>query len=146
MLGREALHSRLTRMRQHVDELEACRDVSLARYLNESMLRHAVERLMELIIEAATDVNASLIVLAGGEPPTTYKASFVELGALGIVDPDFAGQIAAFAGLRNALAYEYESMADEDIHAEIAPVLDQFRQYLSLTARYVERLDEENAG
>ena len=139
MLSGEAIRGHLARMTQYLAELEVCRDVSLDRYLTDNMLRHGIERLMELIVEAAIDVNASLLVMAGMQPPRTYRASFADLGLAQILDLEFARQLGAFADLRNSLAHQYDSLTDEEIHAEIGPVLDEFRRYLSEVAGYLDR-------
>ena len=56
MLNREEIHSHLSRIRQYLDELEGCRDVTVERYLEDHMLRHAIR-----LIEAAIDINSMLL-------------------------------------------------------------------------------------
>ena len=143
MLSREAIRGHLAQMTQYLAELAACRAVSLDRYLTDNMLRHGIERRMELIVEAAIDVNASLLVMGGRKPPRTYRASFADLGAAQILDLEFARKLRAFADLRNSLAHQYESMTDEEIHLEIGPVLDEFRRYLCEVTGYLDRVDHD---
>ena len=65
-----------------------------------------VERYLERTIGRMIDVNFHLITGAGHAPPTDYHASFVKLADLGVLESDFARQVARAAGLRNRLVHE----------------------------------------
>ena len=80
----------------------------LSTFLQNRLDQAVVERMLERMIGRMIDVNYHLITEGGQPPPPDYHASFVKLGELGIVNPEFARRIARCAGLRNRLVREYE--------------------------------------
>ncbi len=62
--------------------------------------------------------------------PEDYYNSFIEMGENRIVTPEFAEEIAKSAGLRNALAHEYEKIDQTLVHEAINTALTQIPQYI----------------
>ena len=143
MLNEHGIHSRLADLREYLSELEPMRTLSFEHYESDLLLRRAVERMMELLIECAIDINGLLIVGSGSRPPRDYRTSFLALGEMGIVGADQSAQLASMARLRNALAHEYESMDDQEIHANIVIVLDLFAHYLESVTRFLAPAQEQ---
>jgi uncharacterized protein YutE (UPF0331/DUF86 family) len=56
------------------------------------------------------DINYHVITASGHPPPSDYHASFLKLGELGVLDPEFARRIARAAGVRNRLVHDYEDL------------------------------------
>jgi len=59
-------------------------------YLASSIAQAAAERYLERMVGRMIDVNYHLLTGSGHPPPADYYASFVQLGAAGILTPDFA--------------------------------------------------------
>ncbi len=55
---------------------------SLKEYQADHVKRYAVERLIELIVEYATDTNRHVVEVSGAAPPQTYYSTFEEMGKL----------------------------------------------------------------
>ena len=142
MLNHHGIQARLADLGQYLADLEPMRDLSFEAYAADLWRRRGIERTLELIIECAIDINGLLIVGSGGRPPQDYRTSFLELGKRGILEASLSLQLAPMARLRNALAHEYESMDDEDIHAQIVPLLDLFARYLEEVRGYLARSRE----
>jgi len=139
MLNAIGIRSKLADLRRYLEELESLKGITLEEYKTDSIRRYAIERLIELIIECAIDINGLLIVGLGGRPPGSYRSSFLELGTLGVLSEEFSSSLAPMARLRNMLAHEYETMNDEEIHASIPVVLSLFKRYLREISDFLER-------
>ncbi len=85
-------------------------------FLETSVEELMAERLLERIIGRMIDINYHLVTETGHEPPRDYYESFLALGRLGILDPDFAARIAAAAGLRNRIVHEYNEIDPKKVH------------------------------
>src|SRR5438876_1025963 len=73
-----------------------------------SATQYACERVYELLVEAANDINQELCIDAGREIPATYRDSFLALAELGVVEEGEANLLAAVTRLRNRLVHDYE--------------------------------------
>lgn len=90
-----------------------------------------VERLLEVIIMRAVDINSHLIARLGIgiEKARGYMDTFIILGDLKILPKKFAEEIAQSAKFRNLLAHEYDELDIKQIHGSIAEGLTDFKKY-----------------
>lgn len=130
MVGNEVLRRKLAHLDGYLSELEAYREVDLGAYVRTAGTRRAVERLIQLIVETAADVNVHVATELEGHPPPDYRASFLAAARLGLIPADLAERLAPSAGLRNALVHDYADIDDARVHAAIGLVLEGFRDYV----------------
>ena len=95
MVNQELIHRKLTKLIQYLDELKAVQDYTLEEYLDNYFIKRTTERLIQLIVEVATDINGHIIVDEGHNPPHNYYQSFIKLGQLKLIDEDLAQKLAA---------------------------------------------------
>ena len=138
-----AIFRRLADIQQYLDELEPLRNRTFEEYERDYVLRHAVERLIELIVEAGLDINSLILLDAQQRPPRTYRASYLRLGTLGIVPQEMAEELADLVGLRNRLAHEYEEIQDKEVFRKTPIVYRLFTDYVTRVAGYVEAQRKE---
>jgi len=119
--------------------LEPIEALTLAEYGAEIYRRKAVERILQEIIEAAVDINAHILVESGRAAPDDLFTSFISLGDLGVLDPDFASSIAPSAGLRNRLVHEYDAIDDALVLAAVALAVEQYPVYVARIDAYLSR-------
>ena len=112
----EVTRRTLVYLTQYLKDLQRYHNVSDEEYAQH---HYEIERLLQLIIEVACDINAHLISQAGNKPPIDYYQSSIELGTIGILIPELAHQLAPFAGLRNALVHAYENINEEKVKRSI---------------------------
>ena len=137
---RSVIRDKLTRMGGYVQELEPLgRQYSVDEYCANGLVKHTGERLIELIVEAAVDINGLLVTLRGLPPPRDYYASFLELGRQGVYPWAFGKQLASTAGLRNRLAHEYETIKDPLVYRNVRTMPALYRRYIAAVRRYLER-------
>ena len=106
-IDRELVTRKLLLITQDLDAVAPFATKPLTAFLDNRFDQAVVERMLERMIGRMIDINYHLITEGGQPPPSDYHASFLKLGELGIVDPEFARRIARCAGLRNRLVHEY---------------------------------------
>ena len=106
MVDREKTLRLLGVLRDALSDLERYRATVTRQQLKEDrdrqhMVLHALSIAAQVCVDLALHVGAD-----GGLPqPATYQGAFRNLAAAGVVDPDLARRLAAWAGLRNVLAH-----------------------------------------
>jgi uncharacterized protein YutE (UPF0331/DUF86 family) len=108
-------------------------------YLASPMHQAAVERYLERVIGRMIDINYHLLTESGHPPPPDYHASFIRLGELHVLAPEFAPQIARAAGLRNRLVHEYEALDPRKVFEALDATLRDVPQYLSQVSDFIAR-------
>lgn len=68
-----------------------------------------------------------------------YYDSFIEIGKKKIIPLDFADKIAECAGLRNALAHEYDRIDAHSVYKAIRLSLSQVPEYLNFILDFVSK-------
>ncbi|MBM7557639.1 type VII toxin-antitoxin system HepT family RNase toxin [Halanaerobacter jeridensis] len=140
MVNQELIHRKLTKLIQYLDELKAVQDYTLEEYLDNYFIKRTTERLIQLIVEVATDINGHIIVDEGHNPPHNYYQSFIKLGQLNLINEDLAQKLAPSTGLRNRLVHEYEEIDDQIVFESIETTLELYRQYIKEIKDLVEKI------
>lgn len=99
----------------------------------------AAERLLEKLINRVVDINNHIIAAKDAEPAKDYGDSFIKMGELKILPPEFVKKVLPSAGLRNRLVHEYDDLDERQIYKAVFTALDQFPKYI----RYLIKLIEE---
>jgi len=128
-LNKDLLHQKLLELIQYLDELEPLSAASLADYQADYVKRHAVEKLIELIVETASDINRQILESVNAAPPDTYYSTFQEMGKTGILPNSLAVRLASTTGLRNRLIHGYEKIEHKIVYHSVKPLERDYRQY-----------------
>ena len=62
---------------------------------------HALERLVQLIVDEMVDINTHIIAESDFQVPSDYQSTFITLAENKILPAEFAEKIAPSIGLRN---------------------------------------------
>jgi uncharacterized protein YutE (UPF0331/DUF86 family) len=100
-------------------------------------LRHAIERILSQLVELAVSINSHIVVARQGTAPTTYRQSFLDVGAIGVLPSELAARLAVAAGLRNVLAHEYPAIDLGVVAAAVPIARSDFRNYVTHVATYI---------
>lgn len=141
MIDRELVFRKMTRIAADLAALENLADQSREDYLTSEYDELVAERLLERLIGRMIDINFHLIVEAGAAPPTNYHASFEMLGNRSIIPKEFAGRLAASAGLRNRIVHDYDDLDHGKVYDALQSATKDVPEYLSYVRRYVDGLD-----
>lgn len=129
---------RLRMMRGTLDTLDGFRGVDVAQLNDDPVARAAVERLLQVIVGLAFDINAHLVAKTLGRSPETGRASFHDLVEAGVLDEALAATLAPSAGLRNVLVHHYVDLRMDLIADAVRTVGDGFPAYITAVARYLD--------
>ncbi|WP_448338291.1 type VII toxin-antitoxin system HepT family RNase toxin [Chloroflexus aurantiacus] len=96
-------------------------------FLSDPYLRDIVERNLEVAAQRCINICHRIITLEGAQKPRSYYEAILRMGELGVLPPDFAGQLAPLAGLRNILVHEYLQIDWDEVYASLARLDDLSR-------------------
>lgn len=140
----EIVLSRLRLITKYYNTLEEFRSLSLDEFLADFRQQLIVERLLQLMTQAAIDINDHILSkLNSGNTYTNFEA-FIELGKYQILTPELAKQIAPSSGLRNRLVHEYDDIDPNQVFKAISFALQQYPLYVRQINSYLIKLEEEN--
>ena len=139
MLDERFVRQKLSLLIARLDELAPLVDRTLEEYKADHVSRYATERLIELVVEYATDINRHVVEAAGAAPPQTYFGTFEEMGKLGVIPQDAAGRVGGTTGLRNRLVHGYETVSHEIVYRSLQPLLRYYRQYVGWLDAYLSQ-------
>ena len=128
----EVTRRKLNLLINNLDLLKKYKNATLE-ILNKNHLE--VERLLHLVVEIMGDINHHIIVRKKGRAPKSLKDSFIQMGALGVLDTKLAQNLAPAAGLRNALIHMYEDIDMSFIKESIKKTF----QYVPLYIKQIEK-------
>jgi uncharacterized protein YutE (UPF0331/DUF86 family) len=103
----------------------------------DSMLRAAVERWLQVAIEACVDIAAHVIGDEGWTPPSTARGSFQILAAHNLIPPELAQRMGLAAALRNLLVHDYASVDVARLGAVVRDDLGDLRAFAALAASWL---------
>lgn len=126
----EIIINKLIKMEEYISELEEYKPQIYQEYKNNQLKKYAVERLIQLIIDLALDVNNILIKDSDHYPAQDYFSSFLELVDLGILPEKFAKDIAPSTGIRNRLVHEYEKVDDRLVFQNLDKLIKYYLDYI----------------
>ncbi|OBQ38515.1 MAG: hypothetical protein AN485_07535 [Anabaena sp. MDT14b] len=143
-LDPEIVLARLKLITKYYNTLEEFRSISLDEFLADFRQQLIVERLLQLMTQAAIDINDHILSkLNSGKSYTNFEA-FIKLGNSQIITPELAKQIAPSSGLRNRLVHEYDDIDPKQVFMAINFALQQYPLYVRQINSYLISLEEDN--
>ena len=133
----QVVSTRLTLMRELLEDLDAVGPVDADRLLRDRLTRRAVERVLTQLIDLAVDINIHVATSLGGAMVTEYRESFDEAARAGLVSTTLADGLKASVGLRNVLIHEYVK-TDLALVATAVPLARvEYGEYVRDVARWL---------
>ncbi len=139
VLDRDLVRKKLSLLHKHLKELEPLTRLTLTEYKQDYVRRHAAEKVVELIVEYAIDINRAVVEADQVEPPQTSYNTFLEMERLGIIPPELTLRLAGATGLRNRLVHRYDEIDNRAVYHSLQPLLHHYRQYALLIKAYLDR-------
>ena len=137
MIDKKLINRKLENIIKYLKELEPITKCSFNEFLSNYYKLHTAERLLQLIVDTAYDINAHLIGEAGKPLPDDYYTSFTKLSEIKVLPRKFSLWIAGSAGLRNRLVHEYEEINFERVFKSLPFQLKNYKQYVVLIDKYI---------
>lgn len=134
---RATVSAHLRTIHETLADLEALRSSDAGTLDTEPLTRAAAERLIQVVVDLAIDINGHLVTSETGAAPHTGHDSFLALAAIGAIGEDLAERLAPSAGLRNILVHRYVDIRTDLVADAIPTVLDGFADYVRQTADWL---------
>lgn len=138
MVGADLLARRVLALSEALGHLDRPEASDPARLRGDPVMRAAVERWLQVAIEACIDVAYHLIASEGWTPPETARAAFRALVAHGRLEADLADRLGLAAGLRNLIVHDYAELDLDLLAAAVRDDLDDLRRFGALAAGWLD--------
>jgi uncharacterized protein YutE (UPF0331/DUF86 family) len=144
-MEREIVNKKIKLLIKNLDRLEQFTSVSIDNYLENYDLQLIVERLFQLIVEIASDINGYLLVNLFKITPATYFESFINMSKQGIITQELANELAKSAGMRNRIVHQYDEIDQQIIFRAIPLAVSQYSLYIKQVNDFLNTLEVNNA-
>ncbi len=139
MPGLELITDKLIKMKEYLSQLKKTAPDTYQDYLKDSVPKYAIERLIQLTVDLALDINNIILSYLKKPPASDYFNSFIDLAECGVLEEKFALIIAPSTGLRNRLIHEYETINDRIVFESIGETIEQYTFYMREINKYINR-------
>jgi uncharacterized protein YutE (UPF0331/DUF86 family) len=140
----ESVGKKLTGMIRRIDLLTTYQGMTLDEYLQNEERQAVVERYLEVIIQAAIDINRMLInsVESVDLEKITNAEAFTLVAQLGFITSELADALIPSAGFRNILAHVYDDIIPEAAYKAFHLSLVQYPEYIRQIQTYLNSREE----
>jgi uncharacterized protein YutE (UPF0331/DUF86 family) len=145
MIDKDLIYRKLSRLNMYLDRLSPLAQKSFDQYLSNPMFKDSAERLIQLIVECASDINGHVVVESGKRPPEDYTSSFVRAAEVGLISRELADRIKGSGGMRNILVHEYMEIDDKKVYETIPVAIKDYKEYIKQVNKFLENLPPENS-
>ncbi len=132
-LERHRIDARLERIEAACGVLAGLAREPAAAILNAPERVAAMERMLEVGIQAAADVAAHVIAAAAWTTPETAGQAFQELARHDVIARDLAERLRLAVGLRNVLAHDYLDVDPARLFASLPDDVADLRAFVAAT-------------
>ncbi|MFZ5650282.1 MAG: DUF86 domain-containing protein [Bacillota bacterium] len=87
MVKTAVIKRKLVKLKQYLSELGLLEGVTYEEYRQNFLVRRTVERLIQLTVDVATDINTHILVDNNIPPPQDAYSSFIQLAKHGGLSP-----------------------------------------------------------
>ncbi|PHV64003.1 type VII toxin-antitoxin system HepT family RNase toxin [Cyanobacterium aponinum] len=140
MIDVDRILERLKFMTIRLNRLKQFESLALESYLDQLDSQLIAERILELIIQSAIDINNHIIRKGLKLEEVTGKESFLVLKNHGILSRKLAEELSKSTNFRNLLAHEYLDINDHKVFELIPKALKQYSLYVLEIKQYLDSL------
>lgn len=126
----DVLLRKLTYLRKLLEDLSPYKNANFAQVEAE---HYKLERLLELMVMAATDILNHLLA-ERGKTAVSYKSAFQLAAQEGMIPAELSNRLQNAASMHNVLVHLYEEIDYEILHQSIPTALEDFAQFVAIFA------------
>ncbi len=134
---------RLDKIEDYISRLDKYQNLTLEEYLNSQDIQMITERIIQIITEAALDINKYILSCNGvleTQDNWTNKDYFLMAAQQQILTEDLAIQLAKAAGMRNILVHLYLDIDSRQVFEGIHQSLIYYPLYIRQILTYLDSL------
>ncbi|MEG3902583.1 DUF86 domain-containing protein [Microcoleus sp. B4-C5] len=136
--------AKLDFMTDYLESLSSFESITLEEYLSDRGKQLIIERLLQLIIQVAIDVNRYLLKRLEVQQPNSNFDVFIEVSNCGIITAELAKILSQSGVLRNRLVHLYDAIDPLKVHQAIDIVLQKYPIYQRQVTTYLDSLRDNN--
>lgn len=141
MIDKEMVKNKISRIQQDLTHLREFIGFSFDEAAKNYKTHKIIERIIEVIINEAIDINQHIIVEKGEKDlPFDFRQSFLLLVDIGVYPREFAQQISKSVGLRNILVHEYLKLDEKIFYKSIKDCYEDYTKYCRYILDYLTKL------
>jgi uncharacterized protein YutE (UPF0331/DUF86 family) len=141
MVDRDVLTRRLLVLAECLRELERPAASDAAKLAADAVLRAAVERWLQVAIEACVDMASHVVADEGWTPPSTGREALLLLASHGRLPLDLAQRLGAAVGLRNILVHDYVTVDLAQLAATVRDDLGDLRTFAGIAGEWLRQAE-----
>ena len=137
-VDRELIATRVAKVREQLRHLARLATLSREAFLGSMTEQHAVERELQIMIEACLDIGHHVISREGLRRPGDYREVFAVLHEAGIIGTELGRRLEDMASFRNRLVHGYLDVEPERVYEIAKDELGDVEAFVaSIVTRYV---------
>lgn len=140
-LDPESVRLRLALILDYLEEIKPLAAISLEDFLSDRYKQRAAERLLEITVQAAIDINNHLLRKHFKLATPSNAMGFQELSRRGVIAGELANQLADSGKLRNRLAHQYDEIDYNVVFSVLNEVLEYYPLYAYQIENFVDSLE-----
>jgi uncharacterized protein YutE (UPF0331/DUF86 family) len=127
-MDKERIYAKMDEMEQYLKELQEIIPDSFESYKASIEKKRAIERLLQITIEAVMDICAMLVKeLRLGLP--SVEEDFLEKLKENVLDPSLVEKLKEMKGFRNILVHGYSKIEDDKVFEILSKKLEDFQDF-----------------
>lgn len=139
MENREFIERKLDAILRYAKRLDSVLEFSDEEIRADFLKLHALERLVQLVVDEIVDINTHIIRRSTLETPDNFQGSFATLSEGDMLPEEFAKKIAPIVGLRNRLVHRYEEINPELLTQMAREEKDDIKNYVKHIINFLEK-------
>ena len=141
-VDRDLVATRVAKIREQLRHLTRLEALSREDFLASTTEQHAVERELQIVIEACLDIGHHVISREGLRRPGDYRDVFAVLREAGVIQAELGRRLEDMASFRNRLVHGYLDVEPERVYEMARKELADVEAFVAgIVTRYVP--DEE---
>ncbi len=134
----EKIYTRITSLKNYVSILESFVSITLSELEKDPIKKGALERYLQLSIEACIDIAEMVISDQRLPIPQTAAEAIEILGKEGILNMEFAKDFSKAVGFRNILIHDYVKIDYQIVLQKLNSNLSDFHRFIKEILEYLK--------
>lgn len=136
MINKELIKNKMADIQGYFKELDVILKNETREIIEDNLKLRTVERLFQLIVDTAIDINTHIITESDFNVPDDYQSTFIVLAENKILPMDFALKICPSVGLRNLVIHKYGRVDIKKMVDDIKNEINQYLEYLKYINKF----------
>jgi uncharacterized protein YutE (UPF0331/DUF86 family) len=142
MIDSDLVRRKLARLNMYLEKLKPIADSTYKEYISDFYKKTSAERMIQLIVECASDINTHVILESGERPPENYSSSFIKAAEVKLINNELANKLKGSGGMRNIIVHEYMEIDDKKVYEVMPTAISDYKEYIRQVYDFLDRLEK----